>query len=412
MANVFDYLKWRGDLSFSASPFNPVDNIIFSIISYYPLDNIVPQQSSEKPITVYRTIKKLIEADKINPQIQRNYLFKDDQVKFMHALLDADRYKDIMLHLYENKIDLERQLQFSALLFIGRNCLPYIAFRGTDASIVGWKEDFNMIFKKAIPAQIESVAYIEKAANFIKTQPQVGRMTRFNVGGHSKGGNLAVYAAAFCKKSVRERIETIFNNDAPGFSKETVKQGGYKEIQNKICSYIPQDSIIGLLFEHQKKYFVVQSAENGFMQHNPFSWQITRDNMCTLQSVTPKSKFLNRSLMKWLDGMDQVTRVKFINTLYDVLNKTNAKSIPDLTDNWLKNTVVMIKSMNELDKESREMFSKIFAALVGIIVNNVKDNIIKPAVPLNIRAARRKVINKLKNAAIKSGVTAKNGRKE
>ncbi|GMO38846.1 MAG: DUF2974 domain-containing protein [Termitinemataceae bacterium] len=364
MPNVFDYLEWRGDLSFKTSPFNAVDNIIFSIMSYFVMDGVVPETFDPQQIGLPTAIKKMLQQIKKHPAVRRNYLFGDDQINLLYALEKAERYHDIYLSSYVNKFDVKKQMQFSALTFTATDCPPYIAYRGTDTTIVGWKEDFNMICDKAVPAQLEAVDYLEKKAQALKGD--------FNIGGHSKGGNLAVYAAAFCNKKLQNRINAIYNNDAPGFFKETTERKEYKQIEPKICTYIPQDSVVGLLFEHQKNYSVVKSTETGIMQHNPFSWQVTKNNLAIQKSVTENSLFLNETLMKWLDSMDKDTRRHFINTLFDVLNKTNVNSIPDFTDNWLKNTAVLIKSMSELDKETKIMLNKTFSMLFDIAIENFK----------------------------------------
>jgi hypothetical protein len=252
-------------------------------------------------------------------------------------------------------------MQFSALTFVSSDCPAYVAYRGTDLTLVGWKEDFNMIFTEAIPAQLEAAAYLNAVSRFLKKP--------FYVGGHSKGGNLAVYAASFCDPKIQNRILAIYNNDAPGFNKKTTSTKGYKAIEKKIQTYIPQDSVIGLLFEHQKNYTVVRSSENGFMQHNPFSWQVLKNGMVQAPQITKQSKFVNKTLMLWLDGMEYQTRQQFIDSLYDILITTDVKSIPEFTDKWLKNTIILLKSMTHLDKETKDMLHKTVTELFEITRN-------------------------------------------
>ncbi|MDR2842962.1 MAG: DUF2974 domain-containing protein [Spirochaetaceae bacterium] len=362
MSNVFDYLEWRGDLSFDSVPFNPVDNIIFSIISYFPWDDIVPGINEKETISFHHAVRKLMQMESKNPQIQRLYIFKSEQEKILPVLTQAERYKNVFLSSYVNTIDMEKQMQFSALTLKSDGCLPYLAFRGTDTTVIGWREDFNMIFDGAVPAQIRSVEYLEKVAHKLKG--------KFNVGGHSKGGNLAVYSAAFCVPKIKKRIAVIYNNDAPGFSKKTTLKPQYIEIQNKIQTFIPQDSVIGLLFEHEKKYTVVKSCETGLMQHNPFSWQVSKNNMVKQDSITLTSKFFNNTLMEWLDGMDHDMRHVFIDTIFEIINNTKMYSVTEFKDNWFKNAGLMIKSMNNLDKETKKKLLKIFAALFKTAKNN------------------------------------------
>ncbi|GHV31056.1 hypothetical protein AGMMS4952_19030 [Spirochaetia bacterium] len=361
MSGIFDYIEWRGDLSFESDPFNAVDNIIFSVFSYYPLDGIVPNDFEQKPVLFTDAVKALIKQGKNNPEIQRHYIYKTDQTNLLEALLDMPRYKNIKLCAYVNKIDQIKEMQFSALTFVSHDCPSYVAYRGTDLTLVGWKEDFNMIFTEVIPAQMEAVAYLNTISDFLKKP--------FYVGGHSKGGNLAVYAASFCDPKIQNRILSIYNNDAPGFNKKTTCTKEYKAIEKKIQTYIPQDSVIGLLFEHQRNYTVVRSTENVFMQHNPFSWHVLKNDVVHVEQITKQSKFINKTLMIWLDGMDHQTRQQFIDSLYDILVTTEVKSIPEFTDKWLTNTITLLKSMNNLDKETKDMLHKTFNELFEIAGN-------------------------------------------
>jgi hypothetical protein len=373
MANIFDYLHWRGDLSFQAAPFNPVDNIILSIISYYPFDGIVGPPADKGFVTLEAAIGKCLAALKKNPLLlNMHYIFKDDQEKLLLFLRRAERYRHLRLCAFINHVDEKRETQFAAVTFLPEAGFPaYISFRGTDNSLVGWKEDFNMIFRAAIPAQKAAVDYMETAATRFRG--------RFTVGGHSKGGNLAVYAAAFCNKRTGKRINRIYNNDGPGFNKKIINSDEYNAVLPLIDFYIPQDSIIGLLFEHGKAYKVVQSEAEGIslMQHNPFSWCVTHDDVFTLESVTIKSQFINKTLMEWLDSMEHERRQQFITAMYDLLNSTNAKSIPDLTADWLSNIQIIIKSLNTFDKQTRAMLSKTFASLFKIATNNLPRLLIK-----------------------------------
>jgi tRNA threonylcarbamoyladenosine modification (KEOPS) complex Cgi121 subunit len=363
MANVFDYLDWRGDLSFRADPFNVVDNIIFSIFSYYPFDGIVGRDFTEAAVPMTEAVKKLCAAMKGDPSIERLFLFGERQKNFLFRLAEVRRYSDCTLRGYVNKVDSSREMQFAVITIQMPDTQAYISFRGTDAAIVGWKEDFNMILDEAIPAQIEAAAYLNAAAKQIDG--------KINIGGHSKGGNLAVYAASFCDAAIQNRIETVYSNDAPGFNKSVTASRQYKNIESKIDCYIPQGSVIGLLFEYVKHYKVVKSSETGLLQHDPFSWELTGKNMIYISSITKESHFVNKTLMQWLENMDQPARLIFIETLFTIVNEANIKSIPDFTDNTLKNTALLIKSLHNVDNESKKMLFKAFSALFEIAKSNI-----------------------------------------
>ncbi|MDR1229819.1 MAG: DUF2974 domain-containing protein [Spirochaetaceae bacterium] len=373
MSSLFDYLEWRGDLSFEHAPFNPVDNILFSILVYYPWEGIVGGMDDPETITIQKAARILLgvlagKRKKLNMTI----IFKDNLLEFLETVKDLPRYADIEMCAFADHFDKNIEKQFSAVTFIPKKgAVPYISFRGTDDSIVGWKEDFNMSFTDSIPAQIEAVAYLQAAAQRFKGA--------FNTGGHSKGGNLAVYAATYCPKKIRKRIINIYNNDGPGVSAATAAKPGYAEIAPRITMFIPQTSIVGLLFEHKDDYTVVESNEKGFMQHNPFSWAVKRDTFHCLEAVSKESRYINRTLKDWLAGMDNKRRQQFIDALFAILEETGVSNFTDLTADWLKSATKMLKAVQRYDKETKEMLLSTFASLLEIVGSGVK-SILKKSV--------------------------------
>ncbi|MDR1362993.1 MAG: DUF2974 domain-containing protein [Spirochaetaceae bacterium] len=364
MANVFDYLDWRGDLGFRADPFNVVDNIIFSMFSYYPFDGIVNDTLDAGAVSLPEAAKRLIELIKKDPSIEREFVLGHRQADFLTRLAETPRYRDCTLRGYVNKIDICREMQFAVITILTPETPPYISFRGTDSAIIGWKEDFNMILNYPIPAQVEAVNYLNDAAKYLEEE--------IYIGGHSKGGNLAVYASAFCNEPIQKHIKTIYSNDAPGFSKQIITSDQYKAIEAKIDCYIPESSVVGLLFEYVKNYKVVKSSESGIMQHDPFSWEIQGKNMVHINSVSKHSIVVNKMLMKWLEDMNHQTRLTFVETLYDIVNDANIKSVHDFTDNKLKNAALLIKSLHTVDNESKKMLFKTFSALFDVAKNNIQ----------------------------------------
>jgi hypothetical protein len=360
MPSLFDYLAWRGDVRFSASPFNPVDNILFSVLTYCPWDGIAGGLDKGGTIPMRKAIETLLcELTEKRKRLTMTFIFKENLRQLLEAVKDAPRFADTKLCAYVNHLDKKKEKQFSAITFIPETGEPYVAFRGTDDSLVGWKEDFNMIFSEAIPAQREAVDYLEKAARFFRGP--------FNTGGHSKGGNLAVYASAFCSARVRKRIRGVYNNDGPGISAAIAAQAGYAEIAPRVITYIPQTSIVGLLFEHKDDYIVVESAEKGILQHNPFSWNVMRNDFRRLNSVTTESRYINQALTHWLAGMDQKRRRRFIDALFAVFKETGVTSIDDLTAGKLKSAATIIKAVQHYDKETKEMLFSTFASLFDIV---------------------------------------------
>jgi hypothetical protein len=363
MANLFDYLQWRGDLDFAQAPFNPVDNVILCQLSYLPFDGIVPGPDEDGEITV--GIAATIFSQKLQKNVSRvkqAILCKDDPA-LLKALGSSRRFGNCRLRGYVNLIDTKRELQFSAVCIItgGNSC--FVAYRGTDTSLVGWKEDFNMSFNEAVPAQLEAVAYLEKMAKKIRGP--------LRIGGHSKGGNLAIYAATYCSKGIKNRITDIFSNDAPGFHQSLIDSKGFAEIKGRIHSFVPQASVVGMLLKHGNGYSVVRSNQFGLMQHELYSWEVTPNDMVRVDSVTQGSRFVGNVLREWIGSLDDEQREKFLEALYTVLIAIQAKSLPDLGESWFKASGSMLKSLNSIDPATKNLIGK----ALGELLNSTQRNI-------------------------------------
>ena len=362
MANVFDYLFWRGDLSFTQSPFNPVDNIIFSQLSYLPLDRIVPGIDEKKGISIGLTAEIFAEKLRRESSMRKAVMFKEDSA-FISALGASTRFRDCELRGFMNHIDISQEKQFAALSIITGDDYSFIAYLGTDATLVGWKEDFNMSFSDAVPAQLEAVSYLEKMAKEINGS--------LRIGGHSKGGNLAVYAAAFCGQKTNRRISAVYSNDAPGFHRRVIESEGFQRIKDRIYSFVPQSSVIGMLLEHGEDYTVIKSSETGLMQHALYSWEVTHNGMVYLDKITQESRFVDKTLREWINGLDYEHREQFIEALYTILSAAQVKSFPELTADWFKSTGRMIQSFKNIDESTRTLMGKTLTALFRAARNNI-----------------------------------------
>jgi hypothetical protein len=370
MANIFDYLLWRGDLSLKASPFNAVDNLIITHLSYLPFEGIVPGIGERETVTAADAARAFGEKYKNDPRHYDCILNSKDDPAFLEAFGASARYKDMRLAAYINIIDPDKEKQFAALTVLTGDKSAFAAFRGTDNSIVGWKEDFNMSFSPEIPSQAEAVRYLEKIARLY------GK--RLRVGGHSKGGNLAIYAASFCSPKIRKRITAIYANDAPGLSRKMISSEGYRDIREKIFSFVPETSIIGLLFEHEENYTVVKSVQTGLLQHDVYSWQVTREDVERLEKINKESRFIEKTLKEWLSGIDNKQRQDFTEALFKILGSLQVSIVPELGDDWFKTGIALIQSLGSIDDKSRSMLFKTLGALLHSAKNNI-NFLLKPA---------------------------------
>ena len=357
MSNVCEYVKWRGDLTLKQSKFNEIDALILTRLSYFPFDQLI--QPNEEA-TVEELSKRFKKADKSTMKI----LWEDDNELFP-LMGKSKRFGKMIVTQYVNKINAEQEKQFSATTVILPDNTIFVTYRGTDATIVGWKEDFNMCFKSHIASQKDAVEYLNMVSKKYK------RLIR--IGGHSKGGNLAVYAAMFTNSKVKKRIINIYNNDGPGFDDEIIKTKEYKEILPKVHTYIPQSSVIGRLLNHEEKYTVVQSIQKGIMQHDLYSWQLEGKEFICLEKVTNGSEIFDKTLKEWLVNITPEQRGIVIDTAFDILNTTEVEYFSELKKNWFLNIRLMLGRYKNLDDESKKVISEIVQKLVSTVKNIISN---------------------------------------
>jgi len=358
MADIFNYLAAWGNLTLEEAHFNNVDALILCRLSYMPFENIVSPGSSLislktacQPFLHIRTLKKT------GP-----YPTQEDRL-LLSALSNSRRYAHMYLTRYAEITDLAAEKQFAAVTILTGDGSAFLSYRGTDNTLVGWKEDFNMTFLSPVPAQEEAERYLQTVAGDLPFP--------LRLGGHSKGGNLAVYAAAFAPAYVQDQITDIFSYDGPGFPVSVLESEGYQAIRGKIRTLVPQSSIIGMLLEHEENYLVVKSSGKGLLQHNPYSWEIDNGDFIYLKELSGRSQFFNRMLNQWLAALTPEQREKLIDGLYELLSATNAETINDLTSRWLHNAGVVLEEVQDIDPETRQMIHHVLGLLVQSAVFNL-----------------------------------------
>jgi hypothetical protein len=378
-ATIEDYLHWRGDISFRERPLNPVDNLIFSVFAYLPFDGLVPQEPGLQGPTIADVAKAFAAFDAVEMK-RRGFSERIEQhIRFFRHAAETPRFAEVRLSGFVNRLDQAEETQFAAITFsIEKDC-HYVAFRGTDSTVVGWKEDFNMSFMTPVPAQRYAAGYLEQVAQRLQ-----GKLF---VGGHSKGGNLAVYAAAFSsqlpdgkrskapwpwKATTQKRIAAVYNNDGPGFDEATISSNGFTALQGKLFAFVPQSSIIGMLLEHSEAYTIVQSTQRGIAQHDPYSWTVRGTNFVCVDTVTDTSRFIDKTIKEWLGSLSPEERRKFIDALFDILEATDITSFSELSTNWFQRARAMGEAISNLDGESRTMLMKTLGLLFETVTQNLR----------------------------------------
>ena len=364
MANVCDYVRWRGDLTLEQSEFNEIDNLILARFSYFPFDKIIRENE-------IATIKELSRRFSNQDVTKLPILWKDD-VELFPLMGNSKRFGGMLTTKYINKIDAEQEKQFSAITVLMPDGTIYVSYRGTDNTIVGWKEDFNMSFKSHIASQISAKQYLEEIA---KEYPS----SKIIIGGHSKGGNIAVYAATFATKQLKDKIINVYNNDGPGFCEDVIETPEYQEILPRVHTYIPQSSIIGRLMNHKEKYTIVESVQRGIMQHDLYSWQVLGKEFITLKKLTNESEFIDKTIKDWLENVEPEKREQVIDAVFEILNTTEAQTMKELKANWFANAKTILGTYKNIDSDTKEMVWQTVNELLKVAKNNIFEELPKIA---------------------------------
>jgi hypothetical protein len=358
MKNIIDYAQ-NEQRTFDEKSFCAVDSLILSTVSYWKFDSFVPGPLSHAaPVP----LQWLLVNEGEN--LVRNLRDANEKQALCDALIKCRRFSDTSVTCYVNQTDEAVQKQFSAVTFLLPDNTAYIAYRGTDASIVGWKEDFNMAYVCPVPSQQEGAFYLGTVAGLIP------RLLR--VGGHSKGGNLAVYAAMACEKAVRARILEIYNHDGPGFREEVAQSDGYKAIESRIRLTLPQSSIIGMLLYQKGQYDIVESNRYWISQHDPFSWEIEGDDFNYAERLTHSATYLNETLERWISSYSDEQRALFIDSIFEVIKATNATSLSDLSDSWRTKAIAALGALKGIDPTTRKFLRQTIGALFFLSMKNMR----------------------------------------
>lgn len=355
-SNIFDYLKWRGDLEFSKVDVCEVDSLIFSLLSYIDYSDVVPSEISEvrKPPVLLTVTKRYLQAHTGGDLPSLGLMLSREIIKLLVRASKTRRFGLISPLCFVNRISTTEKMQFSAMAFALENGDTVVVYRGTDDSIVGWRENFNMSFIYPVPAQKEAVAFLEYVAS--KTNG------RIYVTGHSKGGNLAVYAGVKASAQARQRIEKIYSNDGPGFDQAFISGTDYKSMRGKIVSILPQSSIVGMLLENANNYTVVKSNSVGLFQHDGLSWAVMGDKFIHLDSLTKNSQKVDQNMKKMLAGMTREERQHFVEALFDAIeSQTGATTLTELNSDKMK----LFKVWNALDEKSKAQLKAFAVLFVG-----------------------------------------------
>ena len=352
MSTIFDYLDYVAYDSIYDRPFKELDVLALTELTYLPFDRIVPQGDTTNIEVRLSDAAELVDRT-------TDFIVTDQHLQLVDVLATSKRFKNLKLLNYVDEYDPDVQKQFAAMTYRLTMDVYLVVFRGTDDTLIGWKEDFHMTYMDHVPAQRRAASYLQ---NVMKEFPK----GRFLVAGHSKGGNLATYACSYLPDQLSEQVHAIYCYDAPGLNKSIIKTEGYQRIAHLIHRFVPQGSIVGMMLEVPEPTTIVKSrAFGGFAQHDAFTWMVEKDGFVTLDQTSPDSQQMDQTLKQWVQEVPDSQLKKFFDTFFGLFLDAGVTSINDLMN--LKNFSKIkdiFQNTQDLDPTEREMLERLAKQLI------------------------------------------------
>lgn len=356
MPGIIEYVEQELH-TLEEKPFNEVDSLVLSQLVYMQLGELVPPLGRRGSIP----LSALLKAEYFDTMLH-HVRAPQQNMRLLVAACASPRFRDMRLCNYVDERNEAEEKQFVAVTFLLGSRQRYLAFRGTDADVVGWKEDFNMAFRTPVPAQKAALEYLTNAVRFSRDG--------ILLGGHSKGGNLAAYSAIHCSINIQSRIVACFSHDGPGFKDPLDSHLGFLRVQQRLHKTMPESALVGMLLEHQEHYSVVKSDRLGIMQHDPFSWQVENGAFVKMEEISAGARHMNATLNAWLNTQTDAQRERFVEVLFGVLESCSIHSFAEDEWDW-QQIPVLLEALKNIDGETRKMLLKTFKELALLAVHNL-----------------------------------------
>ena len=360
--NIIDYLKWRGDLSFKQDPFNEVDNLCLCHMTYTVFDDLIDYNSA---LTI-RELSDLFFLKHSEEEIKASRSFVADAPYTLKELGMSRRFGDLRIANFVSILNEETTEQFCALQIDLGNGLIFVSFRGTDDTIIGWKEDFKITYE-ITRAQKSALNYVNK---------DLLRGRKYIFAGHSKGGNLAIYAAMNAPKRIRNRIVSVYSMDGPGIADEFIDEKLFQEIKDRYIKIVPEFDVFGMIYDHCENLKIVKSDSFFLNQHAATSWQVMGKDFEYLEDVSSESRMIKDNLIAFMNEVGLEKREDFVEACFGALNELGIKNVSDMSRASLNALIRAIKRFADMDEQNKETGYKLIKVFTDMISGsfNVKIN--------------------------------------
>lgn len=395
MPNMLDYLDWRGDVPFNVAPFNEVDNAILAQLSYLDLDGIIPTVEEGGSISVREMAQKYADLGRTNEVNSYEGVVSPLTHFLPEKMANGRRFREARLSKLRSTLDHDSQEQFFAFHVSLPNRTTYISFRGTDNTLLGWRENFAMTYMTA-SAQREALSYVNQTCNMLSTP-----FSKIMLGGHSKGANLAMYAGALAKPSIQRRIVKIWDNDGPGFTEDVLSRETLSAIRPKIFTILPAFDVVGQLLYAPLPNKVIQSSEKGIYQHSGISWQVDKDSFvpATTQEIEEGATPIVEAFESWFKSASKEKRRAVFTEFFDMLDRAHITTLSELLSTDPHVIRKIAAELPTTSKETRDYVMDFFTRLMSnVATSKAQDlqNKVTAAVQAAGEAAREVAGNAMK----------------
>lgn len=357
MKNMLDYIKGFGHVSFEERAFSEIDALVLTELEYLPLEKVVPSDENGEDFVTVKEIAEYMQEHKQELFAENPMMITEERHEVSQVIADAPRFQSLKFFGVVSVWDKDTTKQFAAVTVEVEPSVRLVVFRGTDDTLIGWKEDFLMTYSPLVAAQTDAKEYLAKQASLWGGDLMIS--------GHSKGGNLAIYAAATQTEDVQLRIVDIFCFDSPGLYRSVLETKGYQNIVPLAMRYIPQDSLVGLMLESEVPYVIVKSNATGAMQHSAMTWEIEDGQFIKMEKLTKNSQLNHQTFKKWTESVSDEELELFWNVFFELLFSVGIDTVNDLYGQFMHYVQEFLKAAGNMDEEKRELLTRIALLLVS-----------------------------------------------
>lgn len=360
MSHIVSYVKRQQEKTFQDEPFNEVDALVLSQFIYLKLNGVVPSSSEKKDAVYLYEIANDMNYEKVFSDER----YRKDNLELFEAMVDSKRFRRMKMNYFSEITSVLAETQFTAMTVFLEHGPTVIVYRGTDETMVGWKEDFNMCFREPVTGQSLSALYLQQVSQMVEDG--------FIITGHSKGGNFAVYASMNVESKTQDRIEKVYSFDSPGFRPEILESVDFNKIKDRIIKYLPHSSIFGMLLQSKENYQIVECFSIGLLQHNPYNWQVAGNEFKKLDKLDRGSLFLNETFNEWLYSLNDEELHAYSEIWYQIMQEANITTMLDFTKEPGKTLTNLIDAIRETDDKTKEMVKELALGLIEVAKDNIR----------------------------------------